>query len=59
MGYADSGVIGVPQTGLKYSTSVIVHLNYMAEKTELDYPTIVKEVESLIDFSEIKSVMGF
>lgn len=49
----------VPQTGLRYSTSVIVHLNYMAEKAELDYPTIVREVESLIDFTEIKPVMGF
>ncbi len=49
----------VRRTRLKYSMSGIVHLNYMAENTGIDYPTVVREVESLVDLTEVKSAIGF
>lgn len=49
----------VPQTGLKYSMSGMIHLNYMAENSGIDYDEVIKEVETLIDFTEPDTAAGF
>lgn len=49
----------VTQSGLRYRMSGIVNLSYMAESSGIDYQSVINEVENLIDFTEVKSAMGF